>query len=234
MNIDVEISAKHVDTEKVQGNTVVVIDVLRATSVMTTALANGAQKIIPVKSIEEVFSTAEKFENVLMVGERHADKVDGFDAGNSPFEFSKEVVQDKVIVMSTTNGTHALLKTKGAKTVVIGSFLNLNAVADFLNQCTTDIVLLCSGTNGEFSLDDALCAGALIQKMAEKNKHNLTDIAAAHLQLFRFEPDLHHALSNCKHYNILANKGMQKDLDYCLSLNILDILPVWAEGEVRI
>ena len=234
MTIDVEISAEHVNTTRIKNKTVVVIDVLRATSVMVTALANGAEKIIPVKTTEEVFRIAEKHEGDIKAGERYADKVPGFDTGNSPLWFSKEAVQGKVIVMSTTNGTNALLKAKGAKEVIIGSFLNLKAVINYLDQNTNDIVLLCSGTNGEFSLDDALCAGAFIKALASWKNYRMTDIATAHLKLFNEEPNLHSALANCRHYNILKNKGLQKDLDYCLSLNVLDVVPFWIKGEVRI
>ncbi|MFC0875482.1 2-phosphosulfolactate phosphatase [Saccharicrinis sp. FJH2] len=234
MTIDVEISAEHVNTAKIKGKTVVVIDVLRATSVMATALANGAKKIIPVKTAEEVFRIAEKYEKPVKAGERHADKVPGFDAGNSPFEFNNESIQGKVIIMSTTNGTNALLKTTDAQEVIIGSFINLEAVVNYLDQNTNDIVILCSGTNGEFSLDDALCAGAVINKLMTQKDYVLTDIATAHLHLFKAEPDLHKALAECKHYKILKKKGLQKDLDYCLSLDVLNIVPVWINGEVRI
>ncbi|MFB6318183.1 2-phosphosulfolactate phosphatase [Saccharicrinis sp. FJH54] len=234
MTIDVEISANHVNPQKIKGKTVIVIDVLRATSVMTTALANGALKIIPVKTTNDVFAVARDYPQVIKAGERHAEKVEGFDAGNSPFEFSKPYVKDKVIVMSTTNGTNALLQTKEAKQVIIGSFLNLNAVVRHIEQRRDDIILLCAGTNGEFSLDDALCAGAFVHEIAHKFACRLSDIASAHDQLYRFSKDLHTSLTECMHYNILRSKGLQNDLDYCLTLNILDIVPVWKNGEVRI
>lgn len=231
MTIDVDISARHVEPEKLQGKTVVVIDVLRATSVMCTALNQGAKQIIPALTTNDVFNKAEKYPNALKAGERHAMKVEGFDAGNSPFEFMGKDLAGKSIIMSTTNGTNALLKTNEANDVIIGSFINLSAITDYLSECKTDVVLVCAGTDGNFSMDDALCAGAVINKLTKIKTAGLTDVALAHSALYKTMTDLHAALHHCKHYNILREKGLKKDLEYCLSIDLMKDVPKW-NGEI--
>ena len=157
MKIDVIISADYIDSEALKGKIAVVIDMLRATSVITTALYNGAKKVIPVVSVEEAFEKANELkslgEEVLLGGERKALKIDGFDFSNSPLEYKREIVEGKNVIMSTTNGTRALNLCNKADKVIVASVLNGQAVAKYLENEEKEIVFVNSGTNGEFSSD---------------------------------------------------------------------------------
>jgi 2-phosphosulfolactate phosphatase len=149
----------------------VVFDIFRATSSMITALANGAEAIIPVGEIPEALAVRQTSPAVLLAGERHGVRISAavsggadFDLGNSPREFTKEKVAGKTIVMTTTNGTRALRSCAHAKTVLIGSFLNLQATAEFILPASPkNLLLICSGTYEQTAYEDALGAGALCE-----------------------------------------------------------------------
>jgi 2-phosphosulfolactate phosphatase len=234
MTIDVAISAEHVLETDVRNKTVIVIDVLRATSVMITALENGAEKIIPVQTIKEVFNKAKQNNSAIKAGERHAEKVEGFDLGNSPLEYTRARVKDKTIVLSTTNGTRALLKTREANMVFIGAFLNVNAVAKAAHKIGSDILILCAGTHGKLSLDDALCAGAIINAILQNKTTKLTDIAWMHYNLYTNNNKIETVLRNCSHYQLLKQKGFNSDIDYCIQLNTSTLVPIWDGENIRI
>jgi 2-phosphosulfolactate phosphatase len=167
-----------VDLAAIQGATVVVLDVVRATTSMVEALANGARAIYPTASAEEAVRLATSLgrEDTLLCGERKGIKVEGFDLGNSPAEFSRDVVEGKRLVMSTTNGTVALARVQEAQRVLACAFTNLGAVADAVRDAD-HLVLVCAGRTGRFSLDDALCAGHLLRRLGDG--HDLNDAARA-------------------------------------------------------
>lgn len=188
MNVHVYFHPGEADPTVLQDATVVVIDVVRATTSMVEALANGARAIYPTASTEEAVKLASSLgrDDTLLCGERKGIKVEGFDLGNSPAEFSRKVVKDKRLVMSTTNGTVALTRTQEAERVVACAFTNLGAVADAV-RATSDLVVLCAGRLGRFSLDDALCAGHLLHRMGVEpgEATDLNDAAHAVLALAR-------------------------------------------------
>ncbi|NOX84509.1 MAG: 2-phosphosulfolactate phosphatase [Chlorobi bacterium] len=228
--------ATAVNEEDLTGKSVVVIDVLRATSVMITALENGAKEIIPVITVKGALQVAKKFkpDSYLLCGERNAVKIDGFDFGNSPLEFSREVVAGKTLIMTTTNGTKALNACRKAKEVYIAGFLNANAVVKKIRD-KSEIVLLCSGTNGKFSLDDGLCAGMIMDKLSE-NGHAVTD-DLGHILLKTWQSSkgsLDQTLKNCYHLNVLVENGFEKDVDYCLQKNTHLIVPVYKPDKGNI
>lgn len=142
---------------------VVIIDILRATTSMCVAMANGAKSIIPVADIHE--AREYKRNGYLVAAERNGEKVEGFDFGNSPHSFSAEAVQDKTIIFTTTNGTRCIdiASESGAEQIIIGSFLNLNSVADMLKSSDRDLFLFCAGWKDKFNLEDTLFAGALAE-----------------------------------------------------------------------
>jgi len=168
MTIDVFFSPAVVDEAAVEGRTAVVIDVIRATSTLVEALANGAKAIFPTISTEEAVKLASSLgrEDTILCGERKGMKVEGFDLGNSPAEFTPEVVEGKQLVMTTTNGTRAFVAAEGADRILAASFMNLSAVAEALKG-VPKLVIICSGRENRFSLDDALCAGMLIRILEE-------------------------------------------------------------------
>ena len=162
MQIKILNSAKDIINEDLEGKNVVVIDVLRATSVMITAIKNGAKSIFPFENIDDTKQACSLNNNGLLAGERKGLKIDGFDFGNSPLDFVKEKISGKNIFMTTSNGTRAIQNAQGYDNLYIASYLNLSAVANILLKDRKDTVILCAGTDDEFYLDDALCALSLI------------------------------------------------------------------------
>ena len=157
MRLDVFLTPGELSPSDILDRSVVVIDILRASSSIVQALSAGAKSIYPVASIEEALRLANTFgrDDVLLCGERRCLPIEGFDLGNSPREFTAERVAGKTLVMSTTNGTHLMSLTGGASRVVIGSLLNLRAVVDDLAKSEAEPVLICSGREKHFALEDA-------------------------------------------------------------------------------
>lgn len=166
MKIDLIISADDIKKQKIIDRSVVVIDMLRATSVITTALSNGCAKVIPVVTVEEALEIAKADrKNTVLGGERKALKIEGFDLSNSPLEYTQDIVQNKAIVMTTTNGTKAIKGCEGARDILIGALINGGAVARKLIELNNDVVFVNAGTHGEFSIDDFICTGYIIDCM---------------------------------------------------------------------
>lgn len=233
MKIDVVITGNNVTTDIVKDKVVIVIDILRATSVIITAISNGAKSVIPVTNVEEALKIRNKMENVVLGGERKAKKIDGFDLSNSPLEYSKENIQDKNVILTTTNGTKAITRSSSADKVYIGSLLNAKAVARKVYEENKDIVIVLAGTNDKFSIDDFLAAGAIISDILEIKEYNLTDIAKTSLLLFNTNSDLEELISNAYHYNLLLDLGLHDDIKYCLEKDILNIVPEFKNGIIK-
>jgi len=230
MNIDVIFSANEVTKDRVKGKIVVVIDVLRATSVMLTAIKNGAKEIRPFKEIDKLMSYTKDMKGILRCGERNGTKIDGFDLGNSPLEYQQEVVCGKVVCMTTSNGTNALVNSSYGKKVLIGSYLNLDLLCKKVNEIDKDLVIVCAGTDGEFSLDDSLCAGEIIKRLEYKS---LSDSARAMYMIASIPETLEEKLKETKHYNFLKKLGEIKDLEACLSINSKNIILEYRDGVVK-
>lgn len=241
MNIDVFFSPLEVDEALVEGRVAVVIDVIRATSCVVEAMANGARGIFPTLLPENAIKLASDLgrEDTLLCGERKGLKIDGFDLGNSPAEFTPEVVGGKQLVMSTTNGTRALLAVEGAAKVLAASFMNLSSVARALNEAE-ELVVLCAGREDRFSRDDALCAGVLIQKVLAGRKAEplldvepvLNDGARVALDLAeKYTPDeafLRTTLAG----KALEGIGLDGDLALCASVDRHDVVPEMKERRI--
>lgn len=234
MKIDVIISADYINEEYLKGKVAVVIDILRATSVMTTALGNGAKCIIPTLTVEEAFEIKEKTkEDVLLGGERQAKRIDGFDLTNSPLEFTKEVVQNKTVIMSTTNGTRALTLCKNADIVLIASMLNAKSVAQKLIEINRDVVIVNSGTNGAFSTDDFICGGYIISEIINSTSCDLTDIAKVAKDIYLANSNVNEYVKNATHYGVLKSLGLEADVEYCCKKDIFDIVPIFKDGIIK-
>jgi len=230
MNIDVIFSANEVTKEKVNGKIVVVIDVLRATSVMLTAMKNGAKEIRPFKEIDQLISYTKDLKGILKCGERNGTKIDGFDLGNSPLEYCPEVVCGKIICMTTSNGTNALVNSSYGKKILIGSYLNLDILCKKINEINEDLVIVCAGTDGEFSLDDSLCAGEIIKRLKYKT---LSDSARSMYMIASTPGTLKDKLKETKHYNFLKNLGEVRDLEVCFSINSQNIVLEYRDGIIK-
>jgi len=209
--------------------TVVVIDVLRATSTMITALMHGVREIFPVVEITEALERKNDFlpAEVLLCGERSAGIIPGFDLGNSPFEYTDKRVGGKTLIMSTTNGTRAISKAGSAKRIILASFLNAGAVASYL-QNEQDIILFCSGTNGRYSADDALCAGYIASMLAHDHALEMCDLTKT-LRLFcdSLGDGYIDLIKNSLHGKLLIKKGFGQDVDYCLQKDITSLIPFY-------
>jgi 2-phosphosulfolactate phosphatase len=231
MKIDVIPFATAVFPKDILGKTVVVIDILRATSTIVNALQNGAKEIIPTLTVEEAFEKVKVFPagKVLLGGERQAEKIPGFDMGNSYRDYPGEIVEGKSIILTTSNGTRALHACKDAKEVLIGSFLNLGSVVSYL-QKTEEIVLLCSGTLGKFSIEDSMAAAAIIDLLTENNNPKLDDLGQSLLFAYRSKNgNLAELLKDGVHLNYLKSKGYEKDIEFCFQKNLFDILPIFNQ-----
>lgn len=234
MKIDIVFTADEVTKEQTQGKICIIIDVLRATSVMITALKNGANKIYPFKDIETIQERCENLQNIIKCGERNALKISGFDLGNSPLEFTKEIVSGKDIYMSTTNGTKAIENSKNADKILICSFLNIHAVVEKIISYNKDIVIVCAGTNGHFSLDDALCAGLIIKDLMTSTKISINDTALALVRISESHKNFEDILKGCYHYSLLLNLGFKEDMKHIFSVNKYSIVPEYKNGYISI
>ena len=178
MKLDIVISADNINEKYLENKIVVVIDMLRATSVITTALNNGCNKVVPFLTVEEAFDYRKNnVEPCLLGGERRALKIEGFDFSNSPLEYTSDKVKDKTVVITTTNGTRAIQGASKANRIFIGSMLNAKAVTEALKTLDKDVVFVNAGTYGEFSMDDFICAGYMISLLSTNEENALSDIA---------------------------------------------------------
>jgi 2-phosphosulfolactate phosphatase len=238
MRLDVYLTPGEVVPGDVLDRTVVVLDILRASSTIVEALNNGAKAIYPVASIEEALRLANTFgrDEVLLCGERKCLPIEGFDLGNSPAEFTRERVAGKILVMTTTNGTAALTLTGGASRIIIGSLLNLGTVVEELARSTTDPVFLCAARDRHFALEDATAAGLMAARLmdARPNEWVLNDGALAALALSR-EFGVNKGLFQMTESGrqILAAKH-DEDLDFCARLDTLNVLPVLHERNITL
>lgn len=230
--IDVCLSPDLMHLYETGDRTVVVVDILRATSCMTTAFATGIDSIMPFASLEDC--RAMKDQGYLTSGERDGKKVEGFDLGNSPFEYMDDRLKFKKIAFTTTNGTQAIARSMGAREIVIGSFLNLSAVAAHIRKSPNDVLVVCAGWKGKFNLEDTLFAGALIETLADvvtlecdapQASRSLYDIAKG--DLFEF-------LKEASHVKRLAGLNIFEDIRFCLTIDRYPVVPIFKGSSFRI
>ena len=215
---------------KKEGSIVVIIDILRATSAICTAFEFGADKIIPVATVAE--ATEYKKKGFMVGAERNGVQLEGFDFGNSPFNYMTAKIKGKTIVLTTTNGTQAIEISKDAYKVVVGAFLNLTSLCKWLLEQDRELILLCSGWLDRFNIEDAMFAGAVVSVL---NKHpnfsEMGDAALASKYLFEMgykNPDKF--LHNSSHKERLVALGLKDDVKFCLSLDQTDIIPILKDG----
>lgn len=233
MKIDIIISASDIKKEKIENKVAVVIDVLRATSVMVTALNNGCDKVIPVISVEEARDIVkENRDKYILGGERKALKIEGFDFSNSPLDYTKENVKGKTLVMTTSNGTKAIKNCEEADYILIASMINGEAVCNKLLQLNKDVVFVNSGTDGQFSMDDFITSGYIIELLKNKTNVELTDIAKTSNYIYNNNKDIFSFVKEAKHYERLLSLGLDEDLKYCLSKDIISIVPEYKNGKI--
>lgn len=226
--IDVCLSPELMHLYDLSDRTVVVVDILRATSCMVTAFAHGVESITPFASLDECREM--KLKGYVTSGERDGKKVEGFDKGNSPFEYMGEQVRGLKIAFTTTNGTQAIEKSKGAKEVLIGSFLNLNSVAKYLLLGEHNVLIVCAGWKGKVNLEDTLFAGALVEKLKEYLGPDCdAPLAAQHLYNLA-KNDMVGFLNASSHVKRLNKLNIHKDIEFCVTPDQYHVLPRLKKG----
>ncbi|WP_461450756.1 2-phosphosulfolactate phosphatase [Mucilaginibacter sp.] len=214
----------------VEDYVVVIIDIFRATSSICYGIENGAEAIIPVSEVEECLAYQDKFAHYLLAAERNGEVVSGFDFGNSPFSYTKEKVAGKTIVLTTTNGTHALQRSIQAKKIIIGSFLNLTSVCNWLKTQDNNVLLVCAGWKNNFNLEDTLFAGAVVEQL-KTTGFILDDPAIAANDLFQIgKNDISAYLKKTSHSERLKALGIEADIEFCLQVDLTTAIPI-LEGE---
>ncbi|PWG80981.1 2-phosphosulfolactate phosphatase [Pararcticibacter amylolyticus] len=209
---------------------VVVIDIFRATSSICYGIENGAAAIIPVSKVEEC--AAYHGTDCLLAAERDGEVVAGFDFGNSPFAYTPEKVAGRTVVLTTTNGTHAIQLSRGAKRIVIGSFFNLTALSDWLIKEQENILLVCAGWKNKFNLEDSVFAGAVVARLKDAG-YSLDDSSIAALDLYGLaSDDLRKYLKKTSHSERLKKLGIEKDIDFCLNVDITRAIPVLEDEKL--
>ena len=222
-------------SERAAGKTVVVVDILRASTTIAVALANGAEGIVPVLTPEEARDRRTgRLAHALLGGEREGVRLDGFDLGNSPLEYTPERVRGKTILFTTTNGTRAIRAAATAERLFVGAFVNLDAVGAALEGDDLDVLIVCAGTERRFTLEDALFAGACVARLRDRFGERSDAAIAAEALWTRFRDDLPGALASCRHGGRLVRKGFADDVVFCATVGTADVLPRYADGSIRL
>lgn len=238
MKLNVLFSPVNADELYFTNKTTVVIDVLRASSTIITALSNGAMEVIPVASVDFAVKLSGGMfgGKTLLGGERNTKMIEGFALGNSPFEYSNSVVDNKYIVFYSTNGSKAIVKAKYSENLFVGSFNNLKAVADHLAKLNSDVEILCAGNNNRFSLEDSACAGMLIEEMRKKETNvELSDSSLAALALYNeFGTNILEMLKHSEHGKKLLENGFEKDLEYCSNYSVTSSIPSFDGNTLKL
>lgn len=219
------------DLYAIEESIVVVIDVLRATSSIVYGIDNGATSIIPVAQVEDCLKYTEH--GYLLAAERNGEVVAGYNFGNSPFSYTKDKVAGKTVVLTTTNGTKALhLAREKAYKVVIGSFLNLDALCKWLSLQNRSVLLLCAGWKDNFNLEDTLFAGAVVAELKKEFTH-FDDSSVAAEDLYQLaKGDLRAYLHKSSHSHRLAALNIEEDVKFCLQLNICTAIPIMVGDDL--
>ena len=239
MQIDVFFGTAGITPADVSGRAVAVIDVLRASTSIAVALDNGAKAIVPFEKSEDVVTRAKEFgkPDVRLAGERKSLPIPGFDLGNSPQAFTRELVEGKTILMATTNGTGAITATQGARDVIIASYVNFSASQAFLRAALrsgTDVALICAGQDRRFALEDAACAGRYAHDIA-KRLTNVTMNDGAHACVLiakKYGDNLKKLFAASDHGRYLKEQGFEEDLVICGGIDTHAVLAVYQERQI--
>jgi 2-phosphosulfolactate phosphatase len=229
VRVDVAVTPDGLDRAAVAVCTVLVIDVLRASTCIVTALANGCAGIVPVATPEEARARMAGLPGALVAGERRGEPLEGFDLGNSPLEFTPARVGGRAVIMTTSNGTRALLAARGAAAVGVAAFVNLGAAAAWALGARRDVLLLCSGERGARSLEDHVCAGLVAERLlAGEPRARATAAAEEAAAAARpYGKDVARLARDSSWARHLASRGRAADVAACLTLDTASIVPVY-------
>ena len=218
------------EADRHRNSIVVILDILRASSAICTAFANGTSRIIPVTEISEAKEYKEK--GFLVAAERDGFVLDFADFGNSPFNFTRDKVENKTIVYSTTNGTGLLKLASSSYQTVVGSFLNMSSLSHWLTMQDRDVILLCAGWKNRFNLEDSVCAGAITERLLESGRFNtICDSTNAAVDLWSLaKGDLKAYIDKAAQRSRLRDKNLDDCIGYCLTIDLTNVIPVMENG----
>lgn len=239
MKIDLHLIPNEVTEERLKDRVVVVVDVLRSSTTICAALGAGAKEVIPAESTAAAIQLASLLSRdaILLCGEKEGKLVEGFDLGNSPFEYTPAKVKGKTLVFGSTNGSPAIIKTRQARRTIICGFVNLDVVVKSLSKETQPFAILCAGSLSEFAIEDAVCAGMMLVELQRKTsrKLDLNDGAVSAMILAeRYRDSVPEVVANSHHGRYLARIGMQDDLLFCADVNRLPLVPIYSDGKITI
>ena len=238
MRLDVFMSPGEIAAGDMQGRVVAVIDVLRASTSIAVALANGARTVVPVEDVDEAMTRAKQFERgeVILAGERKMTAISGFDMGNSPLEFTSDAVGGRTVLITTTNGTRALMGLQGARDIVVASYVNHTAATAMLRAAarSTDISIVCAGDEGHFSLEDAACAGRYVRSIMQPSADITASDAARACALIdrKYGDNIEKIFKDSTHGQALAEAGFGGDLVACAQLDSHPVVPIYQDRQI--
>ncbi|RLI24232.1 2-phosphosulfolactate phosphatase [Candidatus Bathyarchaeota archaeon] len=234
IRVHLEVLGRYADKGVKRGDVIVVIDVFRCSSTIVMALKNGAKAVIPVKTVKEAIKLHEKNPDWILAGERMGRKPKDFQLGNSPLEYRREAVKGKYIILTTTDGTKAIEKSKGAEDILIGALINVSAVSKLALSIARskgkDITLVASGRCGEFSLEDFLCAGKIAELMRGSEVEFSDSALAALLASRGAGRAIGEIAKRSYHATYLKSLGLSRDVDFCSRLDLTDKVPSVHDG----
>ncbi len=237
MKINVLLSPHNADELYFTGKNTIVIDVLRASTVIINALNNNAKEVIPVDSVDFALkvSGGAFSGQTLLGGERNTKMIDGFNLGNSPEDYTEEIVSGKTVILYTTNGSKAIVKAKYSENLIVCCFNNLKAITEYIVDLNQDFEILCSGASGKFCIEDTVCAGKIIELVEKKiSGVELSDSAFASLILNKSFSSVVNMLKECEHGKKLIDNGFEKDIEFCSKMNTVDIIPFYNSGILKL
>jgi 2-phosphosulfolactate phosphatase len=229
VRVDVALTPAALEPAALVGAVALVIDVLRASTTLVTALSHGCREVLPVAEVEEARRRARDLPGALLAGERGGDPPPGFDLGNSPLEFTPERVAGRTIVFTTSNGTRALLAARAATAVGVAALVNLSAAADWALGQRRNLVVVCAGELGTRSVEDEACAGLIVDRVvAAEPAARATEAAERAVAAARpYAKDLPRLAHDAPHARHLQDKGRGRDVTACLTLDTFTLVPAY-------
>ncbi len=236
MNVDLYTTPQEISDGSLANRTAVVIDALRASTTLVTALASGCREVIPADTVERAMSTRRRIgpQGVLLCGERGGLKIQGFDLGNSPREYLPDIVAGKTLIFTSTNGSRAMVFVRGCHLGLIGAFINAEAVVRRILSANTDVAVVCSGRENALSIEDMACGGLIVSRLLKSKPDAALNDAARTAQVLyeRHAHDLLGLLQTSDHGRRLVEIGFGDDLPFCARIDATDVVPVIRDSKV--
>ncbi|MFL5464181.1 MAG: 2-phosphosulfolactate phosphatase [Gemmatimonadaceae bacterium] len=239
MRLDVFFTPSQVKPGDTSGRLVTIVDVLRASTTVATALGNGAKTVIPLEGADEVIFRSKEFarSEIRLAGEQKMYPITGFDLGNSPQAFTRKAVEGKTILITTTNGTRALLGVQGARDIVIASYVNFTAVLTMMKiavSSNTDIAIICAGEEGSFTLEDAACAGRYVRAIPKRaDAVQVNDAASASVMIEKkYGDNIAKVFKESTHGQALQEAGFGDDLAACAEVDSYPVVPIYQDRQI--